>query len=104
MFRNHLLSSLAACVGSLTLLGSSVLGLAAPANAAAGFNRMADSPTDFQSIVNEFDVFANVESKKIDDSIVGARRLDNNRLNLTYDANLTFYFINEGAITVTNWV
>jgi hypothetical protein len=97
MLRNNLLSPLAAFVGSVTLLSSSVLGLAAPANAAAGFNRMVDSPTKFQNIVNEFDAFVSVEGKKVADKIVGARRLDNNKLKLTFDANLTFYFINEGA-------
>ena len=96
MSRNHFLFPLSGLFGGLALLGAT-FGIVDPVQA-AGFERATSSPRAFHSIIDDFNQFAHLESGEIDKLLVDARKLDNNRLNLTYDADITFYFIDEGAI------
>ncbi|MDJ0900941.1 MAG: hypothetical protein QNJ55_19225 [Xenococcus sp. MO_188.B8] len=68
------------------------------------FYRGNNNPTDFHSVVNGSDVgvdafqeFSRTESSAIDLSELQARKLDTSNLELTYDAEVIVYFINEGA-------
>jgi hypothetical protein len=89
MSRNHFLSPTAGLFGGLALL-SNTFGIVNPLHA-AGFELATSSPRAFHRIINEFKQFAHLESGEIDKVLVDARKLDNNRLSLTFDADITFF-------------
>ena len=61
-------------------------------------------PTDFHSVLDDgktgvdvFQKFANLERKRLDLDDINARVLDPTKLNISHDADVKVYFINEGA-------
>lgn len=61
------------------------------------FQRASQAPTEFHSIIDEFQQFARTERSQILNSELTLRQLDPTKLKLTYDYNVNVYFVNEGA-------
>lgn len=84
-------------LAGLITVGVTFLGTVPSALATSGFYRADTNPTDFHTIINEFQQFANTEKEALSLKEIGARTLDATQLKLTYDQEVNIYFINEGA-------
>jgi len=97
-----LLPTLKTILQAIAVVGVILGGGFSPREAAqaadVGFNRRSSDPTNpFYQNINDFQRFVNGEYNTLNATQVGARQLDASKLNLKFDAEISVFFINEGA-------
>ena len=97
-----LLPTLKTILQAIAVVGVILGGGFSPREAAqaadVGFNRRSSDPTNpFYQNINDFQRFVNGEYNSLNATQVGARQLDASKLNLKFDAEISVFFINEGA-------